>query len=153
MFMQPIIDLATGGVQKFEALARLKDGDGRIVRPRNLLSTLGETELETLFKRGLDIGLNWLSRWHGEGHDFGLSINLAPATLRRPEVTRWIIELLDSHSIEPHRLTVELLENQDIEEIRNNESFNSLLARGVKLSIDDMGAGYSSLRRILSPSF
>ena len=149
IFMQPIIDLATGGIKKVEALARLNDGGGRFVRPRSLLAMIEATEIECLFKGGLDISLNWLSRWHGEGHDFGLSINLAPSMLRRPEVTQWIIELLDSHGVQPHLLTVELLDDQDIEEIHNNESFNSLLAAGVKLSIGDIGAGYSSLRRIM----
>ncbi len=153
IFMQPIVDLSTGAVQKFEALARLRDGGGRIVRPRNLLSTLRETELEALFKKELETGLNWLRRWHGDGHDFDLSINLAPATLKRSEVTRWIIEQLGSYGVQPHRLTVELLEDQDLDEIRDNEPFNSLLKAGVKLSIGDMGAGYSSLRHIVGLPF
>ncbi|OYV63746.1 MAG: hypothetical protein B7X01_00030, partial [Acidiphilium sp. 21-62-4] len=48
MFMQPIVDLASGACTKFEALARIELADGRIISPGQFLRALNEQELDHL---------------------------------------------------------------------------------------------------------
>jgi EAL domain-containing protein (putative c-di-GMP-specific phosphodiesterase class I) len=78
-----------------------------------------------------------------------LFVNLSPSTLRDPTA----IQLLDSL---PSRLVIELTEQEEVadyEELRENLA--PWLSRGVRLAVDDTGAGYSSLRHVieLEPDF
>jgi EAL domain-containing protein (putative c-di-GMP-specific phosphodiesterase class I)/putative methionine-R-sulfoxide reductase with GAF domain len=78
-----------------------------------------------------------------------LFVNLSPSLLSDPAA----LELLDEL---PHRLVIELTEQEavnDYEELRRNLA--PWLSRGVRIAIDDTGAGYSSLRHVieLTPDF
>jgi EAL domain-containing protein (putative c-di-GMP-specific phosphodiesterase class I)/putative methionine-R-sulfoxide reductase with GAF domain len=78
-----------------------------------------------------------------------LFVNVSPSTLTDPQA----IELLD---LLPPRLVIELTEQEavaDYEELRANLA--PWLSRGVRVAVDDTGAGYSSLRHVieLEPDF
>jgi EAL domain-containing protein (putative c-di-GMP-specific phosphodiesterase class I)/putative methionine-R-sulfoxide reductase with GAF domain len=78
-----------------------------------------------------------------------LFVNVSPSTLTDPLA----IELLDSL---PSRLVIEVTEQEavtDYEELRGHLA--PWLSRGVRLAVDDTGAGYSSLRHVieLQPDF
>ena len=51
------------------------------------------------------------------------------------------------HDIATDRLTAELLETQSIEQRTWVEAIDRLVHLGVKLAMDDLGSGYSSLKR------
>ncbi|MDA8363866.1 MAG: EAL domain-containing protein [Gammaproteobacteria bacterium] len=153
MYMQPVANLTSGAIVKFEALARLVAADGALIAPAQFLPALDDSDLDVLFRAGLDQGLEWLRRWNDEGLDIDLSLNLAPSTLMHADCARWVEEALHRHAIDPHRLTLELLENQEFEEARRDEAIGALLRVGVRLAIDDLGSGYSSLKRLASLPF
>jgi len=153
MHMQPVVDLATGRPVKLESLARLKRPGGEIVSPGLFLPILGDAELDRLFRLGLDMTLEWLSRWDEEGFLIDMSLNLPPGTLRDPDCPKWVEEALTRHKVAPHRLTLELLENREIDHQSQDSAINRLLALGVKLAMDDLGSGYSSLQRLSSLPF
>lgn len=82
-----------------------------------------------------------------------MSINLPPSVLRNPGCTRWVASTLNRHNIAPHRLVVELLENHVEDCDIQSRAFNDLLALGVGMAMDDLGAGHSSLRRLTALAF
>ena len=153
MDMQPVIDLGSGRLVKLEALDRLRAADGRIVAPGAFLPSLRDADLDSLFRQGLRISLQWLRRWRSQGLDVDLSLNLAPSTLVHPDCARWVAEALREHHTEPTQLILELLENQEFAEERRDEAINALRRVGVRLAIDDLGSGYSSLKRLASLNF
>ncbi len=152
-FFQPIVDLATGKVVSVEALARLKLPDGRIVPPGDFLPLLGELEMEQLFQLALDHSLAKLAEWDKLGLGLNISVNLSPTTLVTPDCANTIRSSLEKWSIHPSRLIVELLESERLDRQARDESIAKLAAIGIDLAMDDLGEGYSGLRRMSEVPF
>lgn len=153
MVVQPIVDLRSGTLVSVEALARLRTPEGATLAPAQFLSALGETDLDALFRQGLAQSLGHLHRWHAEELAIGLSINLAPSTLVHPDCASWVETALRDAQVAPQHLTLELLESQAFEKGVVDEAITRLVAVGVKLAMDDLGSGYSSLKRLRSLPF
>ena len=153
MFVQPVVHLADGALVKVEALARLRSPEGTMLIPGQFLPALGETDLDALFRQGLAQGLGHLRRWRDEQLDIELSINLAPTSLVHPDCARWIEEALAAAQVEPRHLTLELLESQALETNAMDEAIARLASTGVKIALDDLGAGFSNLKRLAELPF
>jgi diguanylate cyclase (GGDEF)-like protein len=145
--MQPVVNLKTGHPEKVEALARLTLPNGEVVPPGNFLPLLGHSELDRLFRRGLDMSLEWVSRWESLGFSIGVSVNLPPGTLHNPSCFQWVEKALLRHALPPSRLTLEILENQEIFRPEQHQTILHLVNLGVRIAMDDVGSGYSSLER------
>ncbi len=153
MFMQPLVDLYTGRLVKVEALARLQDGSDWIT-PGTFLPALGGHDLIHLFRNGLSQALQWLNRWDTDGLVLDVSVNLPPAVLVLPECVDWVRHALEATGIDPHRLILELLETEDIENhAARDKAIQSLAELGVQLGMDDLGSGYSGLQRLQTLPF
>ncbi|OIQ73011.1 phytochrome-like protein cph2 [mine drainage metagenome] len=153
MFMQPIVDLRSGRLVKAEALARMQQPDGQIIAPGVFLSLLGEADLNLLFRQGLNAALEHLVQWDAQGLSIEISVNLPPRSMVDPDCPHWVEDALRRHGVAPHRLTLELLETQDIDTAAQDEAVDRLVQLGVNLSMDDLGSGYSSLQRLSALPF
>lgn len=148
MYVQPIVDLQSGRVEKVEALARLAMPDGSMVSPGLFIPLLGDRELGHVFRNGLDLALRGLRQWEAGGQTIGVSLNLPPSTLLDPDCPLWVDQALRSHGVQAGCLTLELLETEGSEGPRQSEAMQRLRGLGVKLAMDDLGAGYSSIERL-----
>ncbi len=153
MLLQPVVDLNDGRLIKVEALARLQLDNGQQLGPDTFLPLLRHTELDTLFQHGLDMALGDLVELDRQGMHINLSLNIAPQTLAVPECRTWVQDALERHGIEPGRLVLEILENQRVERKARDPGVQRLVDLGVRFAIDDLGSGYSSLRRLASLPF
>jgi EAL domain-containing protein (putative c-di-GMP-specific phosphodiesterase class I) len=153
MYMQPVVDLVDGRLVKVEALARLDLGDGRVLSPPDFLPLLRQAELDRLFRLGLDQALEALVNWEAQGLSIDIAVNLPPQTLADPACAQWVFDALALHGVDARRLTLEMLETQRVEEAERDSGVQRLLALGVQLAMDDLGSGYSSLRRLASLPF
>ncbi|WP_346924717.1 EAL domain-containing protein [uncultured Arthrobacter sp.] len=148
MFMQPAVDLDAGGVHLFESLARLRLEDGSFLPPAAFLQHLNAAETDRLFRLGLDQVLACLAGWDGLGLSARVSVNIAPSTLLDPACPRFVEEALRRYAIAPERLVLELLETENMDWDLLHGPLNRLVKLGVGLAMDDLGAGYSSLKRL-----
>ena len=148
MHLQPIVDLRSGEVVKVEALARLRLEDGSLAAPASFLPLLGDADLDSLFRLGLAEALAQLARWRAEGWQAGISINLPLPTLLDPDCPRWIYEALQHSGAPAACLTLEIIEPHGLDLGALDAAIGNLLALGVKLSMDDLGAGCSNLQRL-----
>ena len=148
MYVQPVIDLQTRRLEKVEALARLVMPDGSVVAPGVFLPLLGSAELDRLFLLGMDQALGHLASWDARGTRLGIAVNLPPSTLLDAGCVESVDRSLRRHAIAPERLTLEILESQTIETREQDLAIEQLRRLGVKLAMDDLGSGYSSLRRL-----
>ncbi len=153
MHVQPIVDLRSGALRKVEALARLRLDDGALVSPGVFLPLLGNAELERLFRLGLEQSLAMLRDWDAQGLALELSLNLPPSTLLAPDCANWIGTALRAHGVAPHRLTLELLESESVDDASFADAVARLQPLGVRFAMDDLGAGYSSLTRLATLPF
>jgi diguanylate cyclase (GGDEF)-like protein/PAS domain S-box-containing protein len=148
MVMQPIVDLRTGSVDLFESLARVSLGGVTDMAPAEFMPLLSPPEIDLLFREGLEQVLSHLTRWDALGLTLRMSINLSPSTLLDPRCTHWVDSALKRHGIAPDRLVLELLETGVITSEAQLKAISGLRALGVRLAMDDLGSGYSSLKRL-----
>jgi diguanylate cyclase (GGDEF)-like protein len=148
MHGQPIVALRGRRTVGIEALARLRMPDGQLLEPAAFLPSLGEVELDRLFRLGLEQALAALS-----AADVDLSINLPASTLLGSDCTELIADALRRHGVAPRRLTLELMEAQAFDSQAHGAAVERLRALGVQLAMDDLGTGYSSIERLADLHF
>lgn len=145
---QPIVGLADGAVDGFEALARWVGPDGEAVAPSEFIPLLEDNELiDELGAWVLDNALAALVRMiarRGAREPLKMSINVSPLQLRSGFPAR-VAEILARHPVEPRSVSLEVTEGVALgEDEVTGAVIDELRALGVSLSIDDFGTGYST---------
>lgn len=132
---QPIVDLATHQIMGYEALSRFDDGTPPDVRIAGAHAIGHGVELE------IECAREALLQARGLPRNVWVSINLSPAAVISGEA-RALTDDLD------HECIVEITEHSPIENYQALRRALRLLSR-LKVSVDDAGAGFASLRHIL----
>jgi EAL domain-containing protein (putative c-di-GMP-specific phosphodiesterase class I) len=89
--------------------------------------------------------------WRAEGWDVGVAVNIAPSTLLEAEFPSLVVRLLAEAGLEGTALELEITETAVmIDPVRAAETLRVLQSMGVAVSIDDFGAGYTSLAYLKS---
>ena len=147
---QPIIDLETGRLVGFEALARWKHPERGIISPAEFIPLAEETGL--IVQVGLQVleeSCRQMREWQlASPSDAGLtvSVNLSAKQLAQPDLVEQIKQVLHRTGLDPRRLKLEITESVVMENAdKATHLLNRLRELGVRLSIDDFGTGYSSL--------
>lgn len=79
-----------------------------------------------------------------------VAVNVSPAQLRRPNFAEEVFAVLEESGLPPSRLELELTESSLIED--NSDVYSvlkSLRSRGVQISLDDFGTGFSCLSHLM----
>ncbi len=154
MHMQPVVDLQTGKPYGVEALARLRLADGSLINPGQFLPWFGQAELSRLFRGGLDQALAQLTRWDAQGVRLNLGLNLPLDILLQADCPQRVRAALEHAGIAAERLSLEMLESAEFDDPqRRDDAVRTLAATGVRLVMDDLGSGYSSLMRLRTLPF
>ena len=138
--LQPIVDLANGRLVGTEALARFRDG-----RPPDLgLAEGGETGQALMLDRtAFFSAIKLLSRLPSNCY---VSVNATPELILHGRLD----EALSKMRVPLNRLVIEVTEHA---KVRSYSELLTCLAplreRGVRLAIDDTGAGYASFNHVL----
>ena len=147
MHYQPIVDPATGKTVKMEALARLKEGD-RILPPDMFLPAFGANQLRDLFEIGLSHIQNDMSRLSDKPPL--CSINLPPEAMLDLEWLKALPDCLLKEGATPQRICLEILESSLHDDKEVLDHIFALQEAGYSILLDDVGAGESSLLRIVN---
>ena len=147
MYYQPIIDPSTGHAVKVEALARLKDGE-QIISPGMFLPAFGTNQLRDLFEIGLEQVLRNLAQVSGS--PLLCSINLPPEAMLDREWLRSLPNFLEKAGASPQRICLEILESSFHDDAEVMKLLFQLQEAGYSIFLDDVGAGESSLLRLVN---
>ncbi|AQT93431.1 MULTISPECIES: EAL domain-containing protein [Pseudomonas] len=147
---QPFIDTATGRIAGVEALGRLRQADGRL---QSVGPLFADPRTPGVALRRLDRQLrdNALSRLHEAPEDWFLSLNISPRWINRlrPGQALPSLKQIHSHGVDPRRIVFEITElGGDIQ--RLSDVVVRYREAGARIAIDDFGAGYSQLDRVLA---
>jgi diguanylate cyclase (GGDEF)-like protein len=147
---QPIVALDTDRVVAVEALARWRSG-GVDVGPDvfvPLVERMGLIDRLTLDL--LDEACARVVAWsQTAGDDLAVHVNVSPSLLGRHHFVQRVGDLVDRHGLRPGQLVLEVTENDLLEDADSaREVLDELRRRGVGVSLDDFGVGYSSLARL-----
>lgn len=146
---QPIIDVDSSATVGAEALLRLDDADGALLSPAEFIEAAESTGLITrLGQQVLQITCEQLASWSAaDGPDLQeISVNISPRQLADPELPSRIVDTLNAAGMAPERLCLEIGESILIgAQPTVDASISYLRALGVRIGLDDFGAGQSSL--------
>ncbi|BAK71148.1 EAL domain-containing protein [Aliarcobacter butzleri] len=138
-YFQPIYNLKTSKIEKYEALVRLIDGN-------NVISPYYFLDISKKSKQYLQLTKTMIQKTfdYFKDKDFEFSINLTFEDIKSEYISFFIIELLKEYKI-GHRVVFEIVESEEIDNFRKvNEFFVTIREYGCKIAIDDFGSGYSN---------
>ena len=147
---QPLIDLSTGAVSGFEALARWDHETEGQVSPTEFVAVAEESGLILPLGRwALEAALQSLSDWDakaGRKLPLYMGVNLSALQIQRDDVPDMVSSGLRRHGIDGGRLMLEVTESAIIHDPeRAAEVLEAMQKLGVRIAMDDFGTGYTSL--------
>ncbi len=147
---QPFIDTATGRIAGVEALARLRSADGQLHSAGPLFSD-PKTPPTALRRLDREVREQALKRFHEAPLDWFLSLNISPRWISRlrPEQALPSLKQLQRSGIDPARIVFEITELGGASS-RLPGVVERYREAGARIAIDDFGAGYSQLDRVLA---
>jgi len=146
---QPQVDMRTGQVLGFEALARWDHPAYGLLPPDKFIPDLEAIEVMDDFTfHVVESAIEDLRHWNGS-LDSRLSINVSASNFKAMEIDEVIREKCAGNDTEIQRLTIEVTETAALADSgRIIGCLNRLENLGVQVSIDDFGTGYSSLTKL-----
>ena len=147
LFYQPQVDLKTGKVSGAEALARWYDRDEGMILPGKFIPLIESTGLLHRFSIwSVEAAIRDCAGWQGARPGVSVSINLSAGALLDSDVLLAFENALKRYELDPALVVVELTESVLLRSPEVAlEKIAHLLQLGARLSIDDYGAGFSSL--------
>jgi diguanylate cyclase (GGDEF)-like protein len=144
---QPVVQLETGKVVGYEVLARWPHEDRGLLMPDQFIpaiegaNLIGDMTLNLLRKACRET-----ANWPGEP---ALSLNISAQMLVNPQLAQQILSVLVETGFQPKRLEIELTETALVADFDAARAiFAALKEQGVKVAIDNFGAGHTSLRQL-----
>lgn len=149
---QPLIDLATGEVECYEALVRWHHPVRGMVMPDAFIGLAEEIGLiDVVGQFVLQSACREAMLWPAH---VKLAVNVSPIQFRSPNLLGIVVQALSSAGMDPRRLELEITEAVLMEKgPQVSGMIASIRALGVGISMDDFGTGYSSLSYLLSYPF
>ncbi len=150
LFYQPLIDLKSGEVAGFEALARWQHEERGEISPTEFIPVAEESGLIlTLGRWAMDKALSTLAGWDeqaGQKLPLYVAVNLSAIQVARDDIAEMVAGALKASGISGERLTLELTESSIVQDPgRATRVFGALKALDTTVALDDFGTGYSSL--------
>jgi len=148
---QPIVDLVTGRLAGFEALARWSHRARGELAPVTFIGIAESTGLivslgKWVLREACRQFVEWRERRPIDEAPLFMSVNLSPRQIADPEFLDGVRAILRETGCDPEWLKLEITESAVMEHTeRAIATLRALRALGIKVSIDDFGTGYSSL--------
>jgi diguanylate cyclase (GGDEF)-like protein len=151
IYYQPIVDLASGRVAGFEALARWNHSTRGVLLPDRFIP-LAE-ELGVIHALGLVVlrtACAQLAAWDAEfpdAPDWHIAVNVAVQQFDSPDLLADVTQALRESSVDPSRIVLEVTEGSVMEDPEHVlVVLQQLRELGVRVALDDFGTGYSALQ-------
>jgi diguanylate cyclase (GGDEF)-like protein len=144
---QPKINVSTGDVVGVEALIRWQHPERGLVFPDDFIPFAENTGLiGPLTIHVLDVALAQSRKWSDAGRPLTVSVNLSARNLLDEGLPGQVAALLAAHGVAPDLLDLEVTESAIMTEpVRARKVLEELSTLGIRISLDDFGAGYTSL--------
>lgn len=141
-YFQPIVNLKTKKIEKYEALVRLRLEDGTVLAPYRFLEISKKSSYyHHITKTMIDKTLLMAK----EFPKYRFSINISMIDILDERLLVMLCDALSTNLDVANRLDIELLESENLKNIEAVQDFiNTIQKFGSKVLIDDFGTGYSN---------
>ncbi len=149
---QPQIEFSTGTIVALEALVRWQHPRLGYVPPLEFLPLAEDAELmDALTELVLDMAISQCARWHAAGSEVSVSVNLSSTSLHNPKLAEVVRQTLSRHQLPASALVLEVTETTAITDFEcSQQTIRRLRDLGLVVSVDDFGAGFTSLAYLSS---
>ncbi len=133
-----------------EVLARWREPDGTVIPPAEFLPFLVESgQMPVVNEVMLAKGIEFASRFNGFDNAPFVAVNIGSRSLGWNGLVEIVSDLLSEFQVDAKRLMIEITETESLGRMSAWETAAEQLdAIGVRLAIDDFGAGYSNIERL-----
>ena len=143
-YYQPIYNVNTNRIEKYESLVRLINDDGIAISPYYFLDIAKKSKQ---YDRLTKIVINKTFEYFKD-KDFEFSINLTIEDIKNSDITSLILKTLDGY--DTSKVVFELVESEGIDNFAEINNFiDKVKELGCKIAIDDFGSGYSNFEYLI----
>ena len=148
LFCQPVFSLQAERITQYELLLRLRDENGRMVRPFSFLEPADRYGLMAEIDRWVvQHALDLLER--DLSGDLRLEVNIAAQSLNDFELTSLIEQHIAMSDLDPGRLILEVSENVAAAHLEEAQRLaKRLRGLGCGFALDDFGSTFASFRHL-----
>ena len=149
VWYQPKVSCQNAVLEGFEALARWHHPEQGMISPDYFIPFAERAGLIDLLSDYIfSEALQWFSTHFSQSNLF-ISVNISAKSLSDIRFADRIATICQTYDVDPERLILELTETSAMENpITTLDLLTRLRIKGMQLSIDDFGVGYSSLIRL-----
>jgi predicted signal transduction protein with EAL and GGDEF domain len=153
-YYQPIVDLRTGRVSAVEALARWRHPEDGLVGPDVFIPVAEDSGLireigRDVLRQACATVQQWRRTVPGLA-DLSVTVNVSVRQLLSGGFCDHLVEALHDTGLPAANLTLEITESMLLEESDTvTAELHRIKSTGVRLAMDDFGAGYSSIAVLL----
>jgi diguanylate cyclase len=145
---QQQLDIRSGNILGVEALVRWPHPQMGLIPPLKFIPLAEESGLMApLTEWVLETALEQAASWRRQGRPVAVSVNVSPTTLTEIDLVDLVARGLVKHNLPAEALIIEITETSVISE-RAQRVITDLHDRGIEVSIDDFGAGFTSLAHL-----
>lgn len=144
---QPQVDLASGEIAAVEALVRWNHPRLGFVPPLEFIALAEDAGLMgDLTELVLEEAISQCADWRTAGRSLTVSVNISASDLLNPDFPELVAGLLECHGLSSDALVLEMTETTAIADFeRSQHAIQQLHDLGLVVSVDDFGAGFTSL--------
>jgi c-di-GMP phosphodiesterase Gmr len=147
---QPLVDLDTGQLNGFEALARWEHPDHGFISPVDFIPVAEESGLIVPLGRwALEQAATSIGEWDersGGVLPFKVSVNMSAVQMQRDDVTYAVANAIKGAGIAGERIMLELTESAFVSDPDGAKKIlDALKGLNTHIAMDDFGTGYSNL--------
>jgi len=142
---QPRLEFSTGRIVSVEAFVRWRHSVLGTLFPGEFIPIAERTAvMQALTAWVAHTGLAQLAVWGNKFPGLRLSINLSPVDFDNQQLLDTLLQACSRHHVSPGVLEIEVKEGDWIRKASVLKQLGEIRAEGIKVSIDDFGAGYSN---------
>ncbi len=152
---QPIRNLASGGIERYELLLRMTGENGELLPAASFIEAAERSGMVQELDRWVVVrALELLTAREQAGEPVSLHVNLSGASVADLSVLEFIERRLDEGTADPSRCTFELTETGHTHDYEAATGFADRITEfGCQVAIDDYGAGFGPFHYLKSIPF
>jgi diguanylate cyclase (GGDEF)-like protein/PAS domain S-box-containing protein len=146
LYRQPVVELASGQVNRYELLLRMRTPTGDIVPPDAFLPAAERFDLiQTLDCRAALEAIRLISEPGWNGEPLPLEVNVAAKTIDDPSFLEAVEEALRETGADPANLIFETSEQVAVADLKRARAFSEQVRDlGCGFALDNFGSGFGS---------
>lgn len=144
-YFQPIVDVHTGEVFKYETLIRIYTHTNQTFYPKDFFDVLKKTAIyahamKQVIKKSINIAMK---------KQIDITINLEIVDIEYTDIAQWLLEEIQKNKL-GKRVTIEITEREKTKNFSLLvDYFKKIHANNSHIALDDFGCGYSNLEMIM----